>query len=155
MSYLLDTNVLLRSIEVGSAHHRAARQALERLALSTEVLYVAPQNLIEFWTVATRPTANNGLGLTPAQANNEILRFEAAFSIADDTPAIYPEWRRLVTTYNVTGLPSHDARLLAIMHVYGIENVLTFNAADFRRYVAGEGINIVDPTTVPESTEDQ
>ncbi len=155
MSYLLDTNVLLRSIEVSSLQHATTRQALERLARTTETLYVSPQNLIEFWAVATRPLASNGLGLTPAQADNEIRKFEAAFTVTTDNPAIFTVWRRLVTTYSVSGLPSHDARIVAIMLLYNIENVLTFNVGDFRRYAAGEGINIVDPMTVPEPTEDQ
>ena len=150
MSYLLDTNILLRSIEAGHPQQAIARQALERLTQTSETLYVAPQNLIEFWAVATRPTAANGLGLTPTQALTEIAQFEAAFIVTTDDSAIFIEWKRLVSTYNVIGLPSHDTRIVAIMRVNNIENVLTFNAADFRRYVANEGITIVDPATVPE-----
>ncbi len=32
--------------------------------ISNEEPSVIPQNIIEFWAVATRPLANNGLGLT-------------------------------------------------------------------------------------------
>jgi hypothetical protein len=28
----------------------------------------------------------------------------------------------------------YDARLVAVMNVYAVESVLTFNAADFKRY---------------------
>lgn len=123
---------------------------MERLAQSSEVLYVAPQNIIEFWAVATRPLAANGLGLTPAQAQSEITRFEAAFTLTIDSNAVFIEWKRLVGAHGVIGLPCHDARLVAIMRVQGIENVLTFNAGDFRRYADREGIVIVDPANVPE-----
>lgn len=153
MSYLLDTNILLRSIEAGHSQQMIARLAIERLALSSEALYVAPQNLIEFWVVATRPTLANGLGLTPNQALNEIRHFEAAFSVTVDNTAVFTEWKRLVEAYGVIGLPSHDTRLVAVMRVNNIESVLTFNGADFKRYVAGAGIVIVNPVDVPESLE--
>lgn len=63
---------------------------------------------------------------------------------------MYAAWRRLVTAYGVSGLPSHDTRLVAVMRVQGIKSVLTFNGADFHRYEAGEGITVVDPMNVPE-----
>jgi predicted nucleic acid-binding protein len=155
VSYLLDTNVLLRSIEAGSPQQEAARQALERLAQGEEMLYIAPQNLIEFWAVVTRPLAANGLGLTPAQALGEITRFEAAFTLTLDSNAVFEEWKRLVEIHNVIGLPCHDARLVAIMRAQGIQNVLTFNAGDFRRYAASEGITIVDPANVSEPAQNE
>lgn len=151
MSYLLDTNVLLRSLEVGHPHHVPARQAIERLARTSEQLFVAPQNLIEFWTVATRPTTARGLGLTTAQALSELATFEVGFAMTVDSPAVYAAWRRLIVAYKVSGLPSYDARLVAVMRVHRIENILTFNGTDFHRYASGEGIHIVDPATVPES----
>jgi predicted nucleic acid-binding protein len=153
VSYLIDTNVLLRSIEAGSPQQATARLALERLAQSSALLYIAPQNLIEFWAVATRSLAANGLGLTPAQAQGEVARFEAAFALTVDSNAVFTEWKRLVETHNVIGLPCHDARLVAIMRVQGIQNVLTFNAGDFRRYAASEGIAVVDPADVPEASQ--
>ena len=33
---------------------------------------MAPQNLVEFWAVATRPQSENGLGLTAEQAAKEL-----------------------------------------------------------------------------------
>jgi hypothetical protein len=30
-----------------------------------------------------------------------------------DTPAVFPQWEALVTTYKVSGKPAHDARRLA------------------------------------------
>jgi predicted nucleic acid-binding protein len=32
------------------------------------------------------------------------------------------------------GKALHDARLAAVVFVHGIQNILTFNQADFRRY---------------------
>jgi len=64
-----------------------------------------------------------------------------------DTSNIYHEWRRLVTTYNVSGMSSHDARLVAAMRVHNIEEILTFNFKDFIRYTP-ENIRVLDPSHV-------
>lgn len=125
-----------------------AVDAIEALLLRGENLRIAPQNLIEFWAVATRPAgAPNGLGLTPEQAAQEIARLKQQFPLILDTADVYPEWERLVTTYGVRGRQVYDARLAAIMLVHGITHILTFNGPDFRRY-APEGIVVVDPITV-------
>jgi predicted nucleic acid-binding protein len=49
-------------------------------------------------------------------------------------PAIYPGWKQIVKDHRVQGVKVYDARLVAIMNVYGVESVLTFNTADFKRY---------------------
>ncbi len=63
-----------------------------------------------------------------------------------DTPGIYDEWRRLVAVHSTSGKASHDARLVAAMNVHGIDHVLTFNTADFKRY---PGITVLDLSEVP------
>jgi predicted nucleic acid-binding protein len=143
--HLVDTNVLLRSVESGHAMQAAACQALRQLTIAGAVLAIAPQNLIEFWAVATRPVAANGLGLTPAQAAAEVANFKAAFLLLPETPAVVPEWERIAALHGVCGKQVHDARLVAAMKVHGIGRILTFNGGDFSRYAAGEGIAPVDP----------
>jgi predicted nucleic acid-binding protein len=146
--FLVDTNVLLRSIEAGHLMHAAARQALQLLTNAGASLFVSPQNMIEFWVVATRPTATNGLGLSSVQAAAEIANYKAAFQLLSDTPAIFPEWERIVSTYTIQGKQAHDARLVAVMKANGIGQILTFNTGDFQLYTAGEGITVVDPSAV-------
>ena len=47
------------------------------------------------------------------------------------------------------GKQVHDARLVAVCHVYKVTHLLTFNVAHFTRYVGfGPGIVVVDPATV-------
>ena len=57
--YLLDTNVLLRAAAPTSVQHTAAVGAIERLLAGGEELFLAPQVLVEFWSVATRPVEVN------------------------------------------------------------------------------------------------
>jgi predicted nucleic acid-binding protein len=53
--------------------------------------------------------------------------------------------RELVVAAGVSGVQVHDARLVAVMRVYGLTHILTLNAPDFRRY---PGIVAVDPQEV-------
>ena len=109
--------------------------AIRRILERGDELCVASQNLIECWVVCTRPRQNNGLGLPPEMAGRILTRMESAFArLSDDRDMVYPEWRRLVEHYGVSGKSSHDARLVAAMTVSGVTHVLTFNTADFLRY---------------------
>lgn len=146
--YLLDTNILLRDTNESSAQHETARAALLKLASAGAQLFVAPQILIEFWAVASRPTKDNGLALDAPEIEKRIAAYLAAFDFAPDAPVIFDEWRRLANIYAPQGKPTHDARLVAAMKVHGIKNILTFNAKDFRRYEASENIVVVEPDSV-------
>lgn len=148
MRVLVDTNVLLRRVHHAHPQNRLTRQAMTRIAERGNELCVASQNLIEFWAVCTRPLTQNGLGLLPAQASSVLLRIESSVTrLADDPDRVYPEWRKLVTTYGVSGKKAHDARLVAAMNVHGITHIVTFNVGDFGRYV---GIVTIDPRTSGE-----
>jgi hypothetical protein len=68
MSTLVDTNILLRSIEPRHPMWQAASDSVQILRKQGEQLVLAPQNIYEFWVAATRPLAQNGLGLTPQEA---------------------------------------------------------------------------------------
>ncbi|HYG83225.1 MAG TPA: PIN domain-containing protein, partial [Pyrinomonadaceae bacterium] len=81
MSYLVDTNVLLRSVQKTHPMHKDAARAIRVLLARGEELCITPQNLIEFWAVATRPVAANGLGLTTVQAARRVRRLKKLFKL--------------------------------------------------------------------------
>jgi predicted nucleic acid-binding protein len=149
MSTLLDTNILTRSAQPGHPMHQAAVDAVDVLRRRGEVLHLVPQNFYEFWIVATRPVAQNGLGLTPAQTGNETDQLKKLFVVLEDIPPIFPEWERLVTNYAISGKNAHDARLVAAMHVHSLGQLLTFNDADFRRY---NTITVLSPDQVARTS---
>jgi len=145
---LVDTNVWLRRAEHDHAMHEAAARSVARLLQNGAMLCIIPQTLYEFWAVTTRPaTSRSGLGWTPQQCEIEVEKLLSVFHLMLDTSNIYHEWRRLVTTYNVSGMSSHDARLVAAMRVHNIEEILTFNFKDFIRYTP-ENIRVLDPSHV-------
>ena len=145
MLILTDTNVLLRSLYPDHPHHSAAENALTVLRLRGETLCVAPQNLIEFWAVATRPRKLNGLGMTTAEAETEITSIRQLFRVLPYTPAVLEAWQGIVTRYGVAGKQTHDAHLVAMMQVHAVTEILTFNTADFSRFA---GITALDPALV-------
>ena len=72
MSVLLDSNILTRLAQHTHPMHATARDAVAALRQGGDTLFIVPQNLYEFWVVATRPIAANGLGLTAAEADAEL-----------------------------------------------------------------------------------
>jgi predicted nucleic acid-binding protein len=71
------------------------------------------------------------------------------FRLLPETPDIYPAWKALVHAAGVIGKQVHDARLVAVCHVYGIIHVLTFNVRHFNRFASiGPGILVVNPADV-------
>ena len=144
MAYCLDTNILLRIVQTAHPMKGVAAAALTRLTADGEDLSLLPQNIREFWNVATRPAERNGLGFPHAQVEAEVQRIEGLFTILEDGLPVYREWRRLVFAHQVSGVQVHDAYLAAAMNVHRIPNLLTFNTGDFARY----GISVVDPATL-------
>jgi predicted nucleic acid-binding protein len=142
--YLADTNVLLRVVHRADPRHDLARVALRRLQAEGHKVQAAEQNFIEFWNVTTRPRAQNGFGVDPAEAKRFLNLVERIFPRLPRSTEIYPEWCRLVTTFAVSGVQVHDAHLAATMLVNGITHILTLNTKDFRRY-GSEGIVAVNP----------
>ena len=144
MAVLTDTNIFLRLLQPHHPHCRIAGQALDFLRAREEVLNITSQNLVELWAAATRPFAENGLGLTVEQATKELEQIKRFWGLLPDVP-LYEEWERVVKMHRVSGRNAHDARLVAAMHVHGIEKILTFNVKDFIRF--GD-ITVLDPASV-------
>ncbi|MEH2398845.1 type II toxin-antitoxin system VapC family toxin [Nostoc sp.] len=91
MAYLVDTNVLLRSVDLSHPMNPDAINAIRRLRDRGEQFHIVPQNLIEFWNVYTRPTERNGLGRSVAETQSEVNRLKVFFPLLLDTEAIYQE----------------------------------------------------------------
>jgi predicted nucleic acid-binding protein len=101
-----------------------------------------PQNLVEFWAVATRPRNQNGLELTTAQAASELTAIQDFFRVLPYTPEVTRAWKRIVMAHGISGKQTHDAHLVAVMQVNSVPTILTFNKGDFEWY---PGITVLDP----------
>jgi len=134
MSILADTNVLLRRTQPDHPSHTLAVESIARLLAAGEPVYFTLQNISEFWNVATRPVANNGMGFSVVLALAEVEKIERFLTVLPDSPAVYAGWKRLVVQHGVLGSKVHDAKLVATMNLHGIRRILTFNTDDFARY---------------------
>jgi predicted nucleic acid-binding protein len=148
MAYLLDTGILLRLVDKQDRQHAIVNTAVGLLGNRGDNLVITTQNMAEFCNVATRPVANNGLGLAPSVALDLLDKeIEPICSVLAEPAHLYAELKRLIATYNVVGKQVHDARLAAMMLVWQVENFLTLNEHDFARYEP-EGIKIFTPASI-------
>lgn len=142
---LLDTNILLRFAKATDPVFPVVDAALTALVGRGHVPCIVPQNVYEFWAAATRPVANNGLGLSIPECQQQVARLKRLFRLLPDFPTLFDEWEALVGTFNCSGKVAHDARLVAAMRTHGVTRLLTLNGIDFARY---PGITVLDPATL-------
>jgi predicted nucleic acid-binding protein len=142
---LVDSNVLIARIAPERVEHQQAIDSVDRLLMSGEELFVTPQNIAEFWRVATTPRRRpGGLGLTGVEARLRRENIKRDFTLLRDQPALYDAWEHLVDQYQVIGLAVFDTRLVAAMQIHRLDRILTFNISDFARY----GVSVLDPKAV-------
>jgi predicted nucleic acid-binding protein len=134
MRVLVDRNILLRSAQPNHPLCYQATRAVSKLLRQNDSVFFCPQNIAEFWNVATRPADRNGLGFSHEEALQEVTGIEESLILLPDVPAIYAAWKRIVHDHKVQGVKVYDARLVAVMSVYAVESILSFNSADFKRY---------------------
>lgn len=134
MTWLVDTNILLRSIEPESHSGQTAAHCVNLLLERGEKLFLAAQNLIEFWAAATRSKQKNGYGLPIESVDRLIRGLESRFPVLPESPEIYVSWRKLVKLYGIQGVEAFDTRLVAVMIAYRVDHILTFNVRDFKKY---------------------
>ncbi len=152
MQYLIDTNLLVRISELGHIDHDIARQAVVSLRTDGHDLAIVPQVLYEFWSVATRPTEQNGLGMSVEEGLVAIQDMKSVFRLLRDERAIFERWERIIVDYRVMGKKAHDARIVAAMARHGVSHLLTFNTRDFARYSAITVVAPIDLVSPPAAS---
>lgn len=145
MACLIDTGVLLRAFDTFSAEYRPIRQAPRVLWGRQERLVVTLQNLAEFWNVSTRPIGKNGYGLATERVNKRLAIIERICDVVTEDGRSHLIWKGLLTTYSISGVAVHDARIVSVMLCHGISTVVTLNLRDFRRYNV---ISAITPDTI-------
>jgi predicted nucleic acid-binding protein len=146
MTVLVDTSILGRLANTNDPSYAAASFAVMELRRRGETLCTAAQNMIEFRNFATRPLADNGLGLSVSDARTKSEEFETVFPVVTDAADVYQEWKLLADESAVVGKQVHDVRLVAICRVSHIPRILTFNTRHFLRFAAhAPGISIISP----------
>jgi predicted nucleic acid-binding protein len=142
---LVDSNVLIRWVQPGNIDFPSVRAAIDILiGYGTELCYTS-QNLGEFWNACTRPLERNGFGIWPEETDRRAKLFETRLRLLPDGILVHEEWRRLLVEHRISGVQVHDTRLVAVMNVYGVRQILTYNTKDFLRF---GNIRAFQPTEV-------
>ena len=144
-NWSVDTNILLRFFQPDKPQYQEVRRATDLLWADGAKLFYTSQMLSEFWNVCTRPVAVNGFGLSILETDACAHLIESKLHLASDSESVHFEWRKIVVEQQVSGLQVHDARIVATLRANGIDQLLTLNAKDFRRY---PGLTVERPTDV-------
>lgn len=147
MKCLVDTNLLLRSVQSSHPMSSAASGSINSLFRKGEQLFIVPQTIVEFWCVVTRSESANGLGLTIRETKDRISPFRKALMLLPDTAAVFERWERLVDKIRLSGRRSMTRVWVAAMLAHGATHLLTFNDADFKRY---SEIMVINPQMISE-----
>ena len=145
MKVLLDSNIILRLFQPDHSHSTIAESAIIKLEQLGFSPCLVPQNIYEFWIVATRPILQNGLGLSSDDARGSVDGLLDQFHLLRDERGVFGRWISLVTQHQAIGKNAYDARLAAAMERHSIANLLTFNGPDFKRFTL---IRILDPVEI-------
>lgn len=152
MRIFVDTNVLVRIRQLGSADCLVAESALDRLRNENYRLCLTPQIIYEYWAVSTRPIGANGLGIAPSEVRGHLSQIKSLFEVLDEDAATFRIWQQLVNSIEVRGKVVHDTRIIASMLLYGLNGILTFNVADFKRFTE---IQVITPADVVKTPHGQ
>jgi predicted nucleic acid-binding protein len=108
---------LLPTLQPHHALFPLAHGPIQRLPQPGRDLVIFLQNLIDLWAWRDPADRASRLGIAPARYPGHLSRLE-----------------RLVIQHQVSGKPTHDARLVAPMLVHGVAAILTFDKPGFSRY---------------------
>lgn len=126
--------MLLRFVSPKDARYALVCATVAELLHAGHRLIYTPQTGRETWSVLTRPGSSNGFGLSPEVAKLPMRDIATVFTFIDDKPGMYEIWTQLVEDFRVSGKQVHDANHVAAMLAHGIEELLTLDERDFRRY---------------------
>ncbi len=131
----IDTNVLLAATDTDRDHHVDATAFLQAAMKGTWRTFTSAQIFREYLVVATRPPKNNGLGLSPGDARENIRVFERLIEILAEGSESHARLLALVAQHELRGKRIHDANLVAAMETHGLRQLKTYNPQDFSPFM--------------------
>jgi predicted nucleic acid-binding protein len=132
----VDTNILLAATDRDRKDHRHSREIFERGFKGELRIFACGQILREYLVVTTRPLENNGMGMTPAKAVENVASFNKCVQLLNETDATTRRLTSLIEKHKLKGKRIHDANLVAIMIENGLRKLFTLNPADFKIFTS-------------------
>jgi len=131
---MLDTNILLTATNESRAGHEQALDVINGWPAQGTTLYTSGQIIREYLSVATRPAALNGLGLTVPDALDNARAFRSRLLLLAEDAKVADRLAELLEETKNSGKQVHDANVVATMLVHGVDLVVTLNTGDFARF---------------------
>jgi predicted nucleic acid-binding protein len=131
---MLDTNILLTATDESRAGHEQALDVINGWPAQGTTLYTSGQIIREYLSVATRPAALNGLGLTVPDALDNARAFRSRMLLLAEDAKVADRLAELLEESKSSGKQVHDANVVATMLVHGVDLVVTLNTGDFARF---------------------
>lgn len=132
-SCFIDTNILIYASDRTSQWHKSANAVLKKAIGDGTALFISPQVLREYLSVATRSVTHKGT-IPWEKISKNHLRFQQVFKVLPEDTATANKLGELVHKFRVSGKQVHDANIVATMLVHDIQSILTHNVGDFKRY---------------------
>lgn len=136
----VDSNVLVAVTDTARAVYADSKAFLDSCIKGKYRAFASGQVFREYAVVVTRPKGVNGLGLPPDQAAANIRAFLKMVQVLEETYESLDELIRLIQAHDLKGKRIHDANMIAVMRVNGLQAIKTWNPADFRCF---DGIEVV------------
>ncbi len=129
----LDTNIIVYASDSSSPWHQSSREKIKKLLSDGFRLFISPQILREYVSVASRSTGTEKP--TPWDLILENYEdFQTYFVLLDEGRSSVNQLRQLLSKIPAAGKQVHDANIVATMLAHNVPNLLTHNTADFSRY---------------------
>ncbi len=128
---VVDTNVLLAATDRSRARHTAATRFLDEDARR---LAISPQIVREYLAVASRPVADNGLGLPAEAAVANVEQLLEGMELLTEGPATMHPLMRLIVAGTTVGKQVHDTNLVAVALAHHASVIVTDDTRDFVRF---------------------
>ena len=145
MNIGLDTNIVVRNALSSDPRRDLVTSAIARLVQVKWQPVLVPQVVVEFWSVAARPTSVNGIGWTAQQARTAIDAAIDAYTLLPYPTSTISSWLAMCDESAVLGRQAHDAHLAATLLEAGVSHLLTLNPTDFNRF---PNLTVVTPDEV-------
>ncbi|MCA0456698.1 MAG: type II toxin-antitoxin system VapC family toxin [Chloroflexi bacterium] len=129
----LDTNILVRATVATAPDHQATQRRLENMTTAGDEMWISRQIMREYAAVLTRPQTFSAPVSSKIVAA-QLRTFEEQFHLAEDNATVSANLISLLETIPLGGKQVHDANIVATMMAYGINQLLTYNGADFARF---------------------
>lgn len=133
-SVFVDANILLYSTNPKSQFYKATTKALAETQEKRIERVISTQILREFYAFASLP-GENGHQVDTKPILDIIKIFRQSYRVLDDNGFVSSQlFDNLAINTYIGGRQIHDANIVATMHTYKINHLLTNNTKHFQRF---------------------